>query len=73
MILVADKGKIPPECHDEFLDIMDYLLLDNSLIHVLNVTNPDFFSIDEIKQILILEHIESLDGIAAVLDCHTEV
>lgn len=52
---------------------MDYLLFDKPLIYVLNVTDTDFLGIDEIEQILILEHIEGLDGIAAVFDRHAEV
>ena len=68
MILIADKSKITTEGHDEFLDIVDYLLFNNTLVYICNVTNSNFLCIDEIEQIFILEHVDSLDGIAIVLD-----
>ena len=73
MILIADESKIPPEGHNEFLDVVDNLFLYHPLVNILIVADPDFFGIDEVEEIFILKHIESLECIATVLDGHSEI
>ena len=73
MILVSDERKITTEGHYEFLDIVDYLLFHNSLIDICKISYADFLSIDKVKKVFILKHVECFDCIAAVLDCYAKV
>ena|GEM_PF-6633038 len=57
MILIPDKGEISAESHNELLDILHNLLLDNLLINISNIPCAKFFSVDKIQKILILEAI----------------
>ncbi len=61
------------ESHYELLDIVDYLFLHNSLVNICKVSNTDFLGVYKGKQIFVLEHIESFDRIAAILDCYAKV
>ena len=56
MVLIPDKGKITPEGHYEFLDILYNMLLNHTLVNIFVITFTYLFYIDKIQSIFILEH-----------------
>ena len=70
MLLVAHKSEVASKGHDEILHVVDDGILDLPFVHVRLVAFADFLHIDEIQQILVLEHLSSafkadrLSGIA---------
>ena len=73
MIVIADESKIASESHDELLDVVDNLFLYHSLINIPIVADADFFGVDEVEEIFVLNILRGLDGIAAVFDGHSEI
>ena len=66
MVLIAYECEIAPKGHNEPFDILNNLLFHHSLINVLTVTFPNFFHIDKIKCVLILEHHYSLASLLCI-------
>ena len=72
MILVAYKCKVLAECHNKLFHILHYTLFYHALVSVF-ITNEQFFGIDEVKQILILEHCNGTIRLQLVGDCFLEI
>ena len=73
VILVAYKCEVSSKCHYEVLDIMDYLFLYDLFIYGCKVTFSDFFRIDEVQEIFVLEHHDCFSGSCWIRKCIYEV
>ena len=70
--LVADKRKTASKRHNEVLHVVDDIAFYDSLIHFF-VMHTQFFHIDVVKQILILEHLNSTIGLFVVWQRSEEI
>lgn len=65
MHLITSKRKPISECHDKVLDLMDNVLLNDTLINFLFV-HTQFLNVDEIEKVLVLEHLNGAEGLFIV-------
>lgn len=55
VVLVADKREAASEGHDELLDVLDYALLQHTLVDIFGIANAQLLRVDEIDEVLVLE------------------
>ena len=72
-ILILDEEELLPELEDEIANVLDNLILQHFLIHVLDVVGVQFLHIDEVQQILVLEGADGAAGATDIRDGGEEV
>ena len=70
--LIADEGEALAEGHDEVFDVVHDVLLYDAVIDVL-VTHTEFLNIDEVYQVVILEHLDGTESLLVVGDGGKEI
>jgi len=73
MVLIANERKVMSKGHDKVLDILHYLLFDDTLIYINSVTLANLFNIDKVKQIFILKHLHSAPSFCWVINGMDEI
>ncbi len=63
MSLVVHKSEVLAEGEDEILHVMDDSVLHRPLIHILLVTDAQFFHIDVVQQVFIFECIDGTESL----------
>ena len=65
MNLIANKGKSLTECHNEILDIVYNVLLNDTLINFF-IAHTYFLYVDKVKKVFVFEHLHGMECLFVV-------